>query len=210
MSSIRTCTKVTKRIKFNLENTTGVRISKQKCLEYESFCTKEELFDAMMTLKSRKTPGCDGLSILFYRKFWKLIVNPLYAMLLQAYEDNLLNPSGRRGVILLIPKKNKDSTLVKNWRPLTLLNYYYKIWAKAISNRLDISVHEVVGGQQCGFIKRRSLYTNITWTREIVSYLSKAGKPGVIAIVDFEKYFDVLSMKLFKVHSIIWGLEIIS
>ena len=43
--------------------------------------------------------------------------------------------SHRRGVITLIPKAYKDPEMLKNWRPITLLNQDYKYLAAAVANR---------------------------------------------------------------------------
>ena len=43
----------------------------------------------------------------------------------------------RRGIIKLISKKDAKPYLIKNWRPISLLNCDYKIAAKAIANRLE-------------------------------------------------------------------------
>ena len=42
----------------------------------------------------------------------------------------------RRGLSTLLPKKNKPGNLLKNWRPITLLNCDYKIAAISIANRI--------------------------------------------------------------------------
>lgn len=39
-------------------------------------------------------------------------------------------------VITCIPKGNKDKTLLKNWRPISLLNVSYKIASSAIASRI--------------------------------------------------------------------------
>ena len=53
-----------------------------------------------------------------------------------SYEIGALSVSQRRGIVKLIPKKDADLSLIKNWRPLTLLNCDYKIATKAIANRI--------------------------------------------------------------------------
>jgi len=40
---------------------------------------------------------------------------------------------------LLIPKKNKDKSLLENLRPISLLNIDYKILTKSIAKRLEKS-----------------------------------------------------------------------
>ena len=47
-------------------------------------CEKEfstdEYYDAVMTLKSNKVPGLDGLTVEFYQRFWKKVSGPLIQM----------------------------------------------------------------------------------------------------------------------------------
>ena len=177
-------------VKFRLTNESGVYLNPtQQRVSNEPF-SEEELFDAMMTLKKGKTPGCDGIGLALYKKFWKELKWPLYLMLSDAVRNGRLNCTGHRGIITLIPKKNKDDLLVKNWYPITLLNYDYKIYAKMIANRLEIFADEMIGKQQTGFVKGRCITSNIRRTAEIVAYLERKNKPGVSAVVDFEKCFD--------------------
>ena len=89
-------------------------------------------------MANNKTPGCDSLSVEWYKIFWDLIMDPLYEVYVFAYENDQLHLSARRGLITLIPKKERDILFVKNWRPLTMLNIDYKILAKALASRLKI------------------------------------------------------------------------
>lgn len=54
-----------------------------------------------------------------------------------AFQTGQLSISQRLGIILLIPKKDKNLDFLKNWRPVTLLNTDYKIATKAITMRLE-------------------------------------------------------------------------
>ena len=74
-------------------------------------------------------------------------------MLSHAIEQGRLSTSAHRGIINLIPKKGKDDKLVRNWRPITLLNCDYNLYAKALANHLDVVIPDLVGKQQTGFIK---------------------------------------------------------
>ena len=182
-------------VRFTLVNHTGIRLNESQKLAMDQDVTKDELFDAMMTLKLNKTPGCDGLSLTFYRKFWNEIAEALHEMYMESLQDGELNTSGRRGIINLIPKKGRDGTWVKNWRPISLLTYDFKIWAKCMANRMETVAHEMIGKQQTGFMKGRSIHSNLLTTIEVASYLAKHKQPGVIALVDFEKCFDRIEHK---------------
>ena len=108
-----------------------------------------------------------------------------------------LNPTGRLGLINLIPKKNCDTLEIKSWRGIALLNQDYKIWSKVIANRLEEITH-LIGEDQTGFIKGRSMFSNIKKTMEVISHLNKKGKPGIIVIIDFEKCFDRIEYSSIK------------
>ena len=179
-------------VRFTVSNELNIRISPEQKLLTEAPITKEELFDAVMTLRAGATPGCDGLTVSFYRKFWKQMVDFLYDGYDVALQNGKLNRSARRGVINLIPKKNSDERL-KSWRAITILNNDYKIYAKLVANRLEISANDLIGNQQNGFVKGRSLTFNVLRTMEVLSYMNKKKLIGILAIIDFEKCFDRIS-----------------
>ena len=116
--------------------------------------TEKECFDVMCTFANDKTPGSDGLPIEFYRTFWNDIKTLICAVFNECFETNSLCPSMRRGIITLIPKKDKNILLLKNWRPISLLNNDYKILAKIISFRLKHVLDPLIHEDQCGFFER--------------------------------------------------------
>ena len=184
-------------VRFTYENTTNIKLSRDEAERVGRPITWDEMFDAMMMLKRGKTPGCDGLPIEFYHSLWDVLSEPLFNLLTMCIDTGELNMSARRGVISLIPKKAPDLMLIKNWRPITLLNYDYKILAKMIANRLEETVH-LIGDQQTGFLKGRSIHNNIRKTIEVVTYLKKANLPGIVAEVDFSKCFDRVSFEALR------------
>ena len=98
-----------------------------------------------------KTPGSDGIPADFYKVFWNDISVFLVNAINYAFDRGQLSVSQRRGIIKLIPKKDSDPSLIKNWRPITLLNSDYKIAAKAIANRIKKVFPDLIDG---GVIKR--------------------------------------------------------
>ncbi len=53
-----------------------------------------------------------------------------------SYNEGELSITQKEGIITCIPKGNKDKQLLKNWRPISLLNVTYKIASAAIANRI--------------------------------------------------------------------------
>ena len=66
-----------------------------------------------------------------------------------------LSISQRQGIIRLIPKKNKNLSLLKNWRPISLLNVDYKIATKALALRLRKVLPSIMSDVQTGYIEGR-------------------------------------------------------
>ena len=183
-------------IQFNLPfNENDPTISDDDRLLTELPITEAELYDACMTLKSDKTPGIDGLTIEFYRKFWKNISPALIRMYYDAYQKDILPLSTRRGIISLLPKKNKDTRIVKNLRPLTLLNNDYKILAKTIDNRISPLLHKIINKDQTGFIKGRCISHNIRKSLDVMEFCQKNKIPALIMSCDMDKCFDRIEHK---------------
>ena len=67
-----------------------------------------------------------------------------------AYDNGSLSISQRRGIITLIPKPNKDTALLDNLRPISLLNTDYKILSKVIAKRLEKVLPKVINPDQTG------------------------------------------------------------
>ena len=109
-----------------------------------------------------------------------------------AYETGNLSITQKRGIIKLIPKKDADPHLIKNWRPLTLLNCDYKIATKAIANRLKNVIPKLIDNDQTGFIEGRFIGENILLIDSIIKYASSKNIPGLLLFVDFKKAFDSL------------------
>jgi len=69
-----------------------------------------------------KTPGHDGLTPEFYKKFWNLLGDLLTDSLNYSYINGELSNSQKEAIIRPIEKKGKDRRYIKNWRPISLLN----------------------------------------------------------------------------------------
>ena len=86
---------------------------------------------------SSDLPGQDGFSVDFYKCFQE-VLSPFLTLL---YRDIIATQSMPKSmnmaVISLLPKPGKDHTKMDNFRPLSLLNNDYKIFAKTLAMRLE-------------------------------------------------------------------------
>ena len=72
-------------------------------------------------MSHNKSPGLDGLPAEFYIVFFHDIADLLIiASLNFSFEQGILSPSQRNGLVTLLPKKDRDPNFVKNYRPIFL------------------------------------------------------------------------------------------
>jgi len=128
----------------------------------------------------------------FYKVFWDELADILIDALNYSHENGKLPISQRRGIIKLIPKKDAELNLVKNWRPLTLLNCDYKIATKALANRIKPFLQKLISHDQTGSIKNRFIGENIRFLDGVIKYTAAKNIPGLLLFLDFEKAFDTL------------------
>ena len=65
------------------------------------------------------------------------------------------------GLIYMIPKGSNQSVEMEKWRPITLLNTIYKIYAKVISIRIQKFMSRLIHCSQTSFVKEKSILDNI-------------------------------------------------
>ena len=87
-------------------------------------------------MKGNKSPGCDGLSPEFYKKFWPILSTLFMEMVTESFREGELPDSLKKAVVALLFKKG-DINLLRNYRPISLTNYDYKIIAFTLAKRLQ-------------------------------------------------------------------------
>ena len=95
----------------------------------------------------------------------------------------------KKALITLIHKK-QERTLWKNYRPISLLNISYKIYSKALANRLKNVLDQVIDEDQIGCVPKRFIGENIMLFLEAYEHMTATGGTGAFLFLDFEKAFD--------------------
>ena len=161
----------------------------------DNMITEQEILKALKASPNNKSPGEDGLPSEFYKVFWNDIKVYLVNCYKLAFEMGKLGISQRRGIICLIPKKDKDPIILKNWRPISLLNQDYKLLAKSIAERIKSCLKNIIHNDQTGFLKGRYIGENIVKICDILNYCEEEDIPALLITIDFEKAFDLLNWK---------------
>ncbi|CAK5271126.1 unnamed protein product [Mycena citricolor] len=86
--------------------------------------------------------------------------------------------------------KKKDKEDIANYRPITVLNTDYKLFTKALSNKLALVAPDLVNCDQAGFMKGRKIQDQIFLAQQIVEYSEEQMMNGAIVALDQEKAYD--------------------
>ena len=105
-------------------------------------------------------------------QFWSLIKKIFLESLNTSYQQGQLSETQKQGIITLLDK-GKDRTLLKNWRPISLLNTDYKIASKAIAQRLKLHIPSLIHHNQVGYVKGRCITENIRTLADLICFIQK-------------------------------------
>ena len=179
-------------IEFQLTNETSPEIPRDSLAASEDKLSAKEIAQAVRKLANNKTPGPDGIPIDFYKVFWEKIGGTVCEVIEYGYTENILHPSARQGILNLIPKPEKDSRLLKNLRPITILNSDYKIVEKALSERMVKVMDNIINYDQRGFLLNRRIAAGIRRVYDIILQMEEQKMEGILLNLDFSKAFDKL------------------
>ncbi len=70
-------------------------------------------------------------------------------------ENRDLSIEQKRGILTLLPKKQKIRLLPKHWRPISLLNTDYNFFLKLFGKRLQKVLPSIINHDQTGYLKGR-------------------------------------------------------
>jgi len=129
---------------------------------------KDEIYLALKAMDNNKSPGSDGLTKEFYLSFFDVLGDVLLNVYLLSFNSKLLPDTMRTSYITLICKDQNNSSDLKFWRPISLLNYDYKILSKLLTKRLSLVMDEIVHPDQTCAVKGRSILDNVHLMRNIM------------------------------------------
>ena len=168
------------------------KLTNEEQTEMEMIFQWRKLKKVVTLFQKTKTPGDDGFSVEFYEAFIDMLGGNLLDCHNEAFHENQLSISPRRGIISLISRSEENLNEITCWRPITLLNFDYKILARIIAMRIEPSLPSLIHSDQTGFIKGRYIGQNIGLLTDLMNFTDVNKIPGILLFIDFEKAFDTL------------------
>ena len=126
------------------ENLSHPILTENQANNLEGKITVKEATKYLKICRSDASPGSSGFTGGFYKLFWRNLKYSIVNSLNFAYETGNLSVSQKLGVIILLPKPDKDKRNLANWRPISLLNHIYKILSGALAERLKPVLQQII------------------------------------------------------------------
>uniref|UniRef100_A0A670HXI2 Reverse transcriptase domain-containing protein n=1 Tax=Podarcis muralis TaxID=64176 RepID=A0A670HXI2_PODMU len=156
--------------------------------------TVEEVRYTIKKMKPGKAPGPDGFSQKYYKSLEEHLAPVLCKVINNILQGGGIPDSWREAHITVIPKADSDRLDIKNYRPISLLNNDYKIFAGIMANRLKKYLNKVIHKDQAGFLPGRQIKDNVRHVINIIEYLERRNDiPAALIFIDAEKAFDNVS-----------------
>ena len=129
-----------------------------------------EVEQALFQMGPLKAPGPDGMSPIFYQKYWHIVGPDVMDGVLSCLRDGILLKKINHTNICLIPKIQNPLS-AKDFRPISLCNVLYKIVAKVLANRLKTVLPHVISETQSAFVPGRLISDNILIAFETLHHM---------------------------------------
>jgi hypothetical protein len=104
-------------------------------------------------MKSGKAPGPDGVGAEFYKSLKFTISHHLLELYLEAQEVGFFPDSLTEGTISFLFEK-EDPREVRNYRPISLLQVDYKIYANILVQRIKLALLTISSRQNNSGLSR--------------------------------------------------------
>merc|ERR1712101_56749 len=168
-------------------------VSKEENQKLTEEVTEKEVHDFIKTLSPSKAPGTTGLNSGYFLEIWPYAGSLITRSINDCLETGSLPSKQREGVIVLIPKQDKDQRIIGNLRPITLLNCYYKIISGVLTNRMKPVLQKLIGNHQKAYLPGRYIGECTRTVYDIMNYAINNEIPSMAMLVDFKKAFDSVS-----------------
>ena len=168
---------------MKVTDTIQSRVTSEINLELINEFTREEVELALKQMHPTKAPGLDGMSALFFQKYWDVIGNDISSMILNVLNSNMSLAEINKTNITLIPK-TKCPSRMSEFRPISLCNIIYKLVSKVLANRLKKILPHIIFENQSAILSKRLISDNVLVAFELMQYLDhkREGKDSLMVV----------------------------
>ncbi|GKE49611.1 RNA-directed DNA polymerase, eukaryota, partial [Tanacetum coccineum] len=165
------------------------RLTLDKVSDLESLISRDEIRSAVWGCGEDKSPGPDGFTFEFFRKFWAVIGPDFYIAVEWFFEYGSFAIGCNSSFVALI-SKILDPKIVSDYRPISLIGSLYKVVTKILATRLSSIISVLISDVQKAFLLNRQILDGPFIINEILSRCKFKNQQAMIFKVDFAKAYD--------------------
>ncbi|XP_026396889.1 uncharacterized protein LOC113291584 [Papaver somniferum] len=153
----------------------------------------EEVKMAVFDLEADSAPGPDGFTGSFYRQCWDIVSRDIFNAIANCWSMRKIPNDINSSFIVLIPK-NSRSDAIKDYRPIGLSNFFFKIITNIMATRLGTVLNKLISEEKFAFMKGRNIHENIALASELINGIDTERKHGNVGLkLDISQAFDMVS-----------------
>ena len=154
--------------------------------------TLHELLSALKKLKTKKSPGPDGITNEMLKNLGNVAVEKLLEIFNHSWNTGTLAQVWREATMIPIHKKGKDKNKPASYRPISLTSCVVKTLERVINERLlwHLETGNILVPEQAGFRRFRSTEDQATYLAQEVEDAFQEKKCLLAAWIDLQKAFD--------------------
>ncbi|GJW11767.1 RNA-directed DNA polymerase, eukaryota [Tanacetum coccineum] len=175
--------------RYKLNYTFPNKLQPDQMATLESPVSRDEVRNAVWGCGENKSPGPDGFSFEFFRKFWDTVGSDFYEAVEWFFEHSSFSRGCNSSFIALIPK-NQDPKFVNDYRPISLIGSLYKVVTKILANRLSSVIPGLISDVQTAFLPNRQILDGPFIINELLSWCKHKKQQAMVFKVDFAKAYD--------------------
>ena len=159
--------------------------------------TEREIINNALSFKNGKAPGFDSVDCTVVKRVIHVISKPLCSIFNMCIEKGIV-PQGLKIAKVIPIHKKGPKDLFTNYRPISLLPFFSKIFERCIYTRLQnfLDKHNILCNKQFGFRAGHSTHHALL---DFLMNISKAieNKEMIIGLfLDFKKAFDSINHEI--------------
>ena len=154
--------------------------------------TKDEIIHCISKLKNNKACGDDQILNEFLKTTSDLFINVYVKLFNLILDSGIVPQSWLSGFIIPLYKNKGDRCEVDNYRGITILSCFGKLFTSVINQRLTKYTDEfdIIGSEQAGFRESYSTTDHIFTFKLLLDYYLNQKKRIYCAFIDYKKAFD--------------------
>jgi hypothetical protein len=159
--------------------------------------TRDEV-EKILLLLNTSNPGWDGVSSVVIKRTYAAFIEPLVTIINKSFQTGLV-PNELKLAIVIPIFKNADPMLFSNYRSVSVLPFFSKIFERLFYNHMISFINEnnILYSNQFGFRRQHATYKAIITLLDKISQAIEKGEYVIGIFIDLSKAFDTVQHDFF-------------